>query len=128
MARNSAMRKAAAPMTGGISCPPVDATASMAPARWARYPPLTIRGIVMTPVVTTLETVLPEIEPNREDAETEILAGPPRKRPMRTVANSVKKAEPPDLKRICPKRTKATTMLVTIRMGVPKTAELSHAR
>ena len=29
---NSAMMKAAAPITGGISCPPVEATASMAPA------------------------------------------------------------------------------------------------
>ena len=31
--RNSAMRKAATPITGGISCPPVEATASMAAAR-----------------------------------------------------------------------------------------------
>ena len=28
---SSAMRKAAAPITGGIICPPVDATASTAP-------------------------------------------------------------------------------------------------
>ena len=30
--RNSAIRNAAAPMIGGISCPPVDAAASTAPA------------------------------------------------------------------------------------------------
>ena len=31
--RNSAMTKAAAPMTGGMICPPVEATASTAPAK-----------------------------------------------------------------------------------------------
>ena len=29
---NSAIRKAAAPITGGINCPPVEPTASIAPA------------------------------------------------------------------------------------------------
>ena len=34
--------------------------------------------MVITPVDTTFDTALPEIEPNRDDAATAILADPPR--------------------------------------------------
>jgi hypothetical protein len=34
--------------------------------------------MVTTPVVTTLETTLPKMVPNSDDANTEIFAGPPR--------------------------------------------------
>ena len=87
-------------MTGGINWPPQDETASIAPATWARYPACFMRGIVTTPVETTLPTVLPEIVPNSEDATIEILAGPPRNFPIRTEAISVKKVDPPERKSV----------------------------
>ena len=52
--------------------------------------------MVMTPVDATLETALPEIEPNMAEAVTAILADPPRLRPISAAAISVKKSEPPD--------------------------------
>ena len=39
-----AMRNAAAPITGGVICPPLEATASTAAARWAGKPVLFISG------------------------------------------------------------------------------------
>ncbi len=59
----SAMTKAAAPMTGGIIWPPVEATASTAPAKADGYPRLFISGIVNVPVVTTFATAEPDIVP-----------------------------------------------------------------
>ena len=128
ISRNSAIRKAAAPMIGGINWPPVEATASMAPACTPVYPPRRINGMVMTPVVTTLETTLPEIEPKNPDAVTAIFACPPRKRPTRTIEISVKNAEPPDLIKIWPKKTKETTMVETTVMGTPRMPVGSQAR
>ncbi len=46
----SAMMKAAAPMIGGMSCPPVEAQASTAPAKGAEYPTRFMRGMVKIPV------------------------------------------------------------------------------
>ena len=71
------MTKAAAPITGGTSCPPVEATASTAPAKEGRYPAFFIIGMVNAPVVTTLPTELPERVPMRLLATTAVLAGPP---------------------------------------------------
>ena len=65
-------------MIGGMIWPPVEATASMAPASVASNPDRRISGIVTTPVATTLETALPEIVPKSEDATIATLAGPPR--------------------------------------------------
>src|SRR3990170_215298 len=50
-------------------------------------------GMVITPVATTLATALPETEPNSAEPTTAIFAGPPRKRPMASIAMSVKKRE-----------------------------------
>ena len=72
------MRNAAIPITGGISWPPVDETASIAAASCGRNPAFFMSGIVTTPVVTTLATTLPEMVPNNEDAMIAILPGPPR--------------------------------------------------
>ena len=44
------MMKAAAPMIGGMSCPPVEAQASTAPAKGAEYPTRFMRGMVKIPV------------------------------------------------------------------------------
>ena len=76
------MRNAAAPITGGMICPPLDATASMAAAMWAGKPVRFISGMVIAPSTTTLATALPETVPNSADETTETLAGPPRYRPV----------------------------------------------
>ena len=85
-------------MMGGINCPPVEAMASIAPACVALYPALRISGIVMMPVVTTLEIAVPETVPNSADATTDILAAPPRLLPTVAMARSVKNCPPPALK------------------------------
>jgi len=46
---NSAIRKAAAPMTGGMICPQVDAAALTAPANSGLYPNHFIMGMVKLP-------------------------------------------------------------------------------
>ena len=71
------MTKAAAPMMGGMICPPVDAAASTAPANLFEKPLRLIMGIVITPVPTTLATALPETDPNSPEAKTAACAGPP---------------------------------------------------
>ena len=93
---SSAIRNAAAPMIGGMIWPPVEATASMAPATGREYPPLRISGMVRTPVDATLETALPEMEPNKPEATTAILAEPPRVPPMAADDISVMNVDPPD--------------------------------
>ena len=51
-------------MTGGMSCPPVDAAASTPAANLGVSPERTIIGIVMTPVETVVATAEPETEPS----------------------------------------------------------------
>ena len=58
-----AMMKAAAPIRGGIICPPVEAVASTPPANEGEKPILFINGMVTEPVVTTLATALPDMVP-----------------------------------------------------------------
>ena len=79
------MMKAAAPITGGISCPPVEPT-----DRVAVKPERDISGMVTMPTATTLLTAAPEIMPNRDEPTTAILAAPPRNRPMADIARSAK--------------------------------------
>ncbi len=76
--RTSAMRNAAAPITGGISWPPVDPTASIAAASCAGKPERFMSGIVTTPTAETLATALPEIMPKNAEPTTAIFAAPPR--------------------------------------------------
>ena len=45
--------------------------------------------MVTTPVVTTFDTAEPEIDPNKADPTTEILADPPRDCPVAAMARSV---------------------------------------
>ncbi len=84
------MMKAAAPITGGISWPPVEPTASIAAARVAAKPERDISGMVTMPTAITLLTAAPEIMPNRAEPTTAILAAPPRKLPMADMARSAK--------------------------------------
>ena len=64
------MTKAAAPMIGGMICPPVLATASTPAAKGARKPLRFIRGMVTCPVTMTLATAEPETLPKREEETT----------------------------------------------------------
>jgi hypothetical protein len=59
----SDMMKATAPITGGRMAPPVEAVASIAPARTALTPLFFMIGMVSGPVVATSADGLPETEP-----------------------------------------------------------------
>ena len=76
--RNSAITNEAAPMTGGMICPPVDATASTAAAASGLKPVRFIMGMVSQPSTMTFATAEPEIVPNMLDETTATLPGPPR--------------------------------------------------
>ena len=99
----SDMRKAAAPMIGGIICPPVEAAASTAPANSPLYPVSFIIGMVTEPVVTVLPTLEPETIPHRADEITATFAGPPDAQPTREFASEIKKFATPVLSRKAPK-------------------------
>ena len=86
----SIIRKAAAPITGGVSCPLVEEATSTAPALVAGKPTFFISGMVKTPVVATLAMEEPEITPVAADATTEALAGPPRRWPSQANAKRMK--------------------------------------
>ena len=101
-----ARMKAPAPMTGGISCPPVLAAASIAPAKNGLKPERRMRGIVNVPVVTTLATALPERDPMKALETAAVLAGPPRVRPATRFARAISRAPPPATSRNAPKSTK----------------------
>ena len=70
------MMNAPAPMIGGMSGPPVEAAASTPAANRGVNPARFISGMVITPVVTTLATEEPEIEPIRPEASTATWPGP----------------------------------------------------
>src|SRR5262245_6302517 len=93
--RNSAMMKAAAPITGGINWPPVEPTDSIAAARYGEKPDLTMAGMVTMPTASTFDTALPEIMPNSAEPTTAILAAPPRNRHIADMARSEKNSAPP---------------------------------
>ncbi len=73
-------------------------------------------------------TALPEIMPNRHEAVTAILAEPPRKRPIKVSAISVKNAEPPEANSRLPKNTKAITMVAATITGRPSMLPGSQVR
>src|SRR3546814_1432785 len=77
----STIRKAAAPITGGMIWPFTEEATSTAPAFSAFRPTRFIIGIVKVPVVTTLAIEEPEMRPVEAEAATAALAGPPRRWP-----------------------------------------------
>ena len=87
---NSEIRNAAAPMTGGVSWPLVEEATSIAPAFSGWKPVRFISGIVKVPVVTTLAIDEPEYKPDKAEATTAALAGPPRKCPSSAKASLMK--------------------------------------
>ena len=73
----SAITRAAAPITGGIIWPALEAVASTPPAKAGLNHLRLIIGIVITPVATTLVTAAPDIVPKRADDRIAACAGPP---------------------------------------------------
>ena len=86
---NSAITKAAAPMIGGMICPPVEATASTPAAKCGLNPVRFISGMVIGPSTITLATAEPEMVPNRLELNTDTLPGPPAVWPVRAMAKSM---------------------------------------
>ena len=107
--RNSAITKEAAPITGGMIWPPVDATASMAAAASGLNPVRFIIGMVSQPSTMTLATAEPEIVPNMLEDTTATLPGPPRWAPARPLARLMKNCPAPDFSRKAPKMMKRMT-------------------
>ena len=99
------MMNPTAPIIGGANWPPVEATASTAPANSARYPVFFISGMVIAPVVATLASALPLIMPIRALAMTDTLAGPPAVRPTSVSARSLMKSLKPLYFRKAPNST-----------------------
>ena len=85
-----AIRNAATPMIGGISVPPVEATASVAAAKSGLNPWRFIKGMVKIPVVVAFATGEPLIEPNSALAPTAASAGPARVRRVAWSASLMK--------------------------------------
>jgi hypothetical protein len=103
-----------------MSCPPVDAAASTAPAKVAEKPVRFIMGMVSEPDPTVLATALPDIEPSMPLAHTAILAGPPTVRPSIDKARRIIKSPAPDLSKKAPKSTKSATKVDEMVAMVPK--------
>ena len=82
-------------MIGGMSCPPVDAAASIAPAVSFWYPPSFIIGIVIAPVEATFETALPDTEPKNAEPRIAIFPAPPLFLPANANEKSEKNLAPP---------------------------------
>ena len=78
-------------MIGGVNMPPVEATASTAPASSGENPFFFIMGMVICPVVATLAATEPDREPKNMLDSTAVLAGPPRYAPRQARARSLKK-------------------------------------
>ncbi len=96
-------------MMGGMNMPPMEAEGSMAPATWGRKPAFFMSGMVKAPVDTVLAMALPDTEPNRAEAMTATLAGPPVDLPARAMGRSMKNLPAPDLCRKAPKKMKRIT-------------------
>ena len=106
-------------MIGGISTPPVEAQASTPPAYLAEKPSRFIAGMVSVPVVSTLVTGPPDIEPNRPEENTATLAGPPRTWPSVEKARLMKKLPAPVYCSAMPKMMKPNTSEAKARIGMP---------
>lgn len=90
------MINADAPITGGMTVPPVDAAASIPPATAGRYPVRIIMGIVIFPVIATLADAEPEMLAVIKLAPTAAFAPPPARVPRKDRHIFVKKSDAPD--------------------------------
>jgi len=115
------MTSAAAPMIGGMICPPDEAVASIPAAKVGEKPRFLIIGMVKVPVPTMLATVLPDMVPNREEARIAACAGPPRVRRVARKANFRSVSPAPVPSSSAPKMMKMKTVESTMLVIEPKT-------
>src|SRR5699024_5625280 len=116
---NSIIRNAAAPIIGGIICPPVDAAAATAPAKFFLYPSRFIIGIVYEPVVTGFATELADIVPFKAREQIAALAGPPVLLPAIPIAKPLKYVPTPVRTRNAPNRRHSKIYVADACSGVP---------
>src|SRR6266576_3963180 len=100
--RNSAMRKAAAPSTGGEMIAPRPPAASSPPAAFLPYPALASIGYATEPIVTVVATPEPDGPPSRNDARTTVRPAPVGLPPMAANEKSRKNLPAPDWWRNAP--------------------------
>jgi hypothetical protein len=103
------MTNAAAPITGGMICPPVEAVASTAAANGGRKPERFMSGMVSGPSTMTFATALPDTVPNRLDEITDTLPGPPAVCPVIESAKSMKSCPVPLFSMNAPNSTNSIT-------------------
>ena len=103
------MTKAAAPMMGGMICPPVEAVASTAAAKCGLKPVRFISGMEIGPSTMTLATAEPEMVPNSEEDTTATLPGPPAVWPVMPMAKSMNSCPVPVRSMKAPNSTKIIT-------------------
>ncbi len=106
-------------MIGGIIWPPVEATASTAPAKAGRYPMPFMSGMVNVPVVITLATAEPDTVPNNPLVTTATLAGPPAERPVSATAKSINRLPMPMRSTSEPKIINNTIYVADTATGIP---------
>ena len=112
--------KAPAPITGGMSWPPVEDAASTAAANRGVNPDRFINGMVREPVPTVFATALPEILPIKPLASTAIFAGPPTVLPIAVSASLMMNSPAPDFNRNAANRTNRNTNVDEIVAILPK--------
>jgi hypothetical protein len=125
MPRNSASRTDAAPITGGMICPPVEATASIAAAASGLKPVRFIIGIVSQPSTITFA--------DRGAGDRAERGSTTRPRPCRArraarprcrLAKFMKNWPAPDFSRNAPKMMKRMTYDAATPSGMPKRPSL----
>ena len=115
-------------MIGGISCPPVDAAASIAPAVLFLYPPSFIIGMVMAPVDATFDTALPDTDPKNAEPKIAILPAPPLFRPANAREKSEKNLAPPVASKSWASIKNGITTATAIVRAVPASEALSKIK
>src|SRR6266850_3568273 len=100
--RNSAIRKAAAPSTGGEMIAPKPPAASSPPAASFPYPALASIGHATAPIVTVVATPDPEGPPSRNDDSTTVRPALLALLPISAIEKSMKNFPAPDCCRNAP--------------------------
>ena len=111
--------KAAVPITGGISMPPLEAAASTAAAKAGLKPERFIRGMVTAPVITILAPGDPVTIPTRPLDITELWAAPPRNFCPTSRPTKVKNSLAFVISNMVPKRTNKNMILAEIYISEP---------
>ena len=113
------MTKAPAPIIGGISCPPVDAAASMPAAKRGLKPERIIIGIVIIPVDAVVATAEPETEPINPELMIAMWPAPPGYFPAVFLARVIMKSPAPDFSKKHPNKTNIKTKVAEIFATMP---------